>query len=78
MTLELISYAKAIVVERGLSQEQFTPAICGEVMQEAIRRMDRLTTEVLEGRTDRAQEVVAGMAKQIYWECRLNRVGIAA
>lgn len=75
---ELIGYAAAIIRERGIAQSELTPAILGEVLCEAVRRMDAMVGEMTEGRTDRSREAIAMMGRQIYWACRLDQAGIAA
>jgi hypothetical protein len=47
MTPELINYAKTIVAERNISQAQMTPALMGEVLKEAVRRMDAAVTRYM-------------------------------
>jgi len=48
VTPELQAYMTKIVKERGLTQEEFTAEVCGEVMQEATKRMDATTTRARE------------------------------
>jgi len=48
VTPELQAYMTEIVKERGITQEEFTAKVCGEVMQEAVRRMDATTTRARE------------------------------
>ena len=40
LTPELIAYAKAIVKERGIKQADMTEEIMGDVLKEAVRKMD--------------------------------------
>ena len=48
MTPELINYAKQIVAERAIPQANMTKEIMGDILKEAIKRMDKAMTRYLE------------------------------
>ena len=62
ITPELVGYAKAIVRQRGIAQADMTPAIMGEVLQEAVRRMEMLCE-----RYQNSREMQEGFAAAIYF-----------
>ena len=51
ITPELIKYAKAIVAERGIAQTDMTKEIMGDILKEALRRMDKAITRYVESKT---------------------------
>ena len=67
-TNELTAYAAAIVMERGITENQMTPALMGEILTEALARMDKLVMEVTEARTYRAREFFRPFSAAVYVE----------
>ena len=45
---DLANYAKSIVRERGISQAEMTKEIMGDILKEAMRRIDRAVTRYIE------------------------------
>jgi len=51
VTKEMQAYMTEIVKERGITQETFTKEVCGDVMKEAVRRMDRAISRAKQSET---------------------------
>jgi hypothetical protein len=66
ITPELANYAKKIVAERGIAQADMTKEIMGEVLREAMRRMDRATTRFLEDK-----QAKTALAEAIYFGVKI-------
>lgn len=67
MTPELINYAKTIVDERNISKAQMTPAIMGEVLKEAVRRMDAAVT-----RYTRNEQAQIALAESVFFNAKIK------
>lgn len=67
MTPELINYAKTIVAERGIKQADMTQAIMGEILKEALLRMDHAMTRFLDNK-----EAQTGMAEGIFYGVKIS------
>ena len=63
ITPEMRGYLVAIARERGYRTEAEISDNLGDMMTEAVRRMDKLTTEVLEQKTWRSKAVKKDMAE---------------
>jgi ubiquinone biosynthesis protein COQ9 len=63
MTLELVNYARSIALERGIKKEDMTPELMGEVLQEALKRMDKATSRFLA-----SEAAQAAFAKAVYYD----------
>lgn len=50
MTTELKAYAAQIVIQRGITADQMTPALMGEVLRSALRNMDAAAIKVMDSR----------------------------
>jgi hypothetical protein len=68
MTPELLNYAKKIVAERGIAKADMTKELMGDVLKEAICRMDRAMTRYME-----SAEAQGCMALNVY-----HNVSVAA
>ena len=66
ITPELLNYAKKIVAERGITQAVMTKEIMGDVLKEAIRRMDRTMTRYLE-----STEAQSCLAQGVFYDIKL-------
>ena len=63
ITAEMRGYLVAIARERGYQTEAEISVNLGDMMREAVNRMDKLTTEYLEQKTWRAKSVRHDMAE---------------
>lgn len=66
MTPELINYAKKIVAELGIAQADMTKEIMGEVLKEAVRRMDAAVTRYMGNKQARV-----AMAEAIFFNVKI-------
>jgi ubiquinone biosynthesis protein COQ9 len=67
MTPELINYARSIALERGIKKENITPELMGEVLQEALKRMDKAVSRFLA-----SEAAQAAFAKAVYYDLSVN------
>jgi ubiquinone biosynthesis protein COQ9 len=67
MTPELVNYARSIVLERGIKKENMTPELMGEVLQEALKRMDKAVSRFLA-----SEAAQAAFAKAVYYDLSVN------
>ena len=66
MTPELLNYAKKIVAERGIAQADMTKEIMGEVLKEAVRRMDAAVTRYMGNK-----QAQVAMAEAIFFNVKI-------
>jgi len=62
LTPELINYAKNITAERGIAQADMTPAIMGDILKEAVRRMDVAVTRIMGNK-----DMMTGFNAHVYY-----------
>jgi hypothetical protein len=63
MTPELINYARTIALERGIKKEDMSPELMGDILQEALRRMDKAVSRFLA-----SEAAQAAFAKAVYYD----------
>ena len=74
ITPEMRGYLVAIARERGYVTMAEISENLGDMMREAVRRMDRLVTECLEQKTWRAQNVRHDMAEGAWLHIQAARI----
>lgn len=68
ITPELINYAKTIVAERGITQSEMTHEIMGDVLREAMHRMDEAVTRFAENK-----DAKSAFAEAIYFNVKISK-----
>jgi hypothetical protein len=68
MTPELVNYARSIALERGIKKEDMTPELMKDILQEALRRMDKAISRFLA-----SEAVQAAFAKAVYYNLPVNK-----